>query len=370
MIYVNVLDNRRKSYLNKAPPYWYPVYLNTRYLRDIGVKLRFFEDIREEIYDCDVLFLSSRYFHLEGHDSEGKQRLLEIIAGFNERIKKTVWFDMRDSTGNTQFEVLPYVTRYLKKQLLKDRGLYRNTFYGNRIYTHFFHQEFGIKDSYEEENVYLPENQEKKIGLSWNPGLLDYRSGGRLEKVLYLLGDRMEANYGVGHWLPFRLYSDIHDVNLMALFNVNYARKTVAFQRERAIHILDQLGDKSGIIYKEKLPLKRYLEMVSRAKIVLSLFGWGELSSRDYQCFIAGSALMMPDVSHLETWPDLYIPKETYWPVEWDLANLEESYRYLLNNETVRRHVGRAGQEKYLKQWSREGRRAFCQRLKLMLSAL
>ena len=117
MIYVNVLNNRRKSYLNKVPPYWYPVYLNTRYLRDIGIKLRFFDDIREEIHDCDVLFLSSRYFHLEGKDPEGKQSVLEILSSFKDRLGKTVWFDMRDSTGNTQFEVLPYVNRYLKKQI-------------------------------------------------------------------------------------------------------------------------------------------------------------------------------------------------------------------------------------------------------------
>jgi len=370
MIYVNVLDNHRKGYLNKVPPYWYPVYLNARYLRDIGIKLRFFEDIREEIHDCDVLFLSSRYFHLEGKGANGKERLLKRIASLNDRIGKTVWFDMRDSTGNTQFEVLPYVTSYLKKQLLKEKRLYRNSFYGNRIYTDFFHQQFGIEDVYEEKNVPLFDEDEEKIGLSWNPGLLDYRGGGRLRKVFYLLGDRFEAKYGVGHRLPFRRYSEIHDVNLMALFSTNYARETVKFQRKKAIEILDQLNDKSGIIYKEKLPLQKYIEMASRARIVLSLFGWGELSSRDYQCFIAGSALIMPDVSHLETWPDLYIPRETYWPVEWDLANLEESYRYLLNNEAVRQHIARTGQGKYLKQWSREGRRNFCERLKLMLSAL
>ena len=200
--------------------------------------------------------------------------------------------------------------------------------------------------------------------------MLDYRSGGRLKRVFFLLSDRFEAKYDAGHWLPFRSYSKAHDVNLMALFSTNYARETVKFQRKRAIKILDQLEDKSGIIYKEKLPLKEYPEMVSRAKIVLSLFGWGELSSRDYQCFLAGSALMMPDVSHLETWPDLYIPKETYWPLKWDLSDLEESYDYLLNNEDRRLDIARNGQKKYLKQWSKDGRHSFCRRLAAILAEL
>ena len=38
--------------------------------------------------------------------------------------------------------------------------------------------------------------------------------------------------------------------------------------------------------------------------------------------WIAGCAVLMPDMSHLRTYPSLYPPFETYIPLRWDLADL------------------------------------------------
>ena len=64
-----------------------------------------------------------------------------------EIVNKIVWLDDSDSTGITHFELLPLVDLYLKKQLLKDKKLYsQNQFYGDRIYTDYYHRTVGVED--------------------------------------------------------------------------------------------------------------------------------------------------------------------------------------------------------------------------------
>ena len=118
MIIINVLDLPTKFHISPVPPHWYPIFINQCYLKQLGLSFRFSTNITERLYECDSLFISSKYFHLEKHKNSEKTQKLEILRQLKNNIKKIVWFDLRDSTGNTQFEVLPYVSRYLKKQIL------------------------------------------------------------------------------------------------------------------------------------------------------------------------------------------------------------------------------------------------------------
>jgi hypothetical protein len=362
MLRIHVLDREGVRWFRGVPPFWYAVHLNRRYLREMRLRFGFFSAISDSLCDCDILFLSSRYFHLEGQSPSGKQKVLETLSALNSKARKIIWFDLRDSSGNTQFEVIPYVSKYLKKQLLRDRGKYREPFYGNRVYTDYFHKQFGIEDSYVEESIPLPPGSERKLGISWNIGLHDNRGGGLLRKLTYVLSDQLEALGGTEHRIAWRSCSAKREVHLVALFHQHYERNTVAFQRQRASQILAELRE-TGVITGEKLPRTRYLQLVGNAKMVLSLFGWGEICFRDFEAFMAGAALLRPDVSHLETWPDVYTAHETYWPVEWDLSDLVASYHHLLSHETLRLGLAQTGQARYRRLWTREGRECFCERL-------
>src|SRR5206468_839773 len=66
------------------------------------------------------------------------------------------------------------------------------------------------------------------------------------------------------------------DIELVALFGTKYARNTVAYQRKAALRILKPLQDDRTII-GAKVSRNAYLDLLGRAKIVLSLFGWGEI---------------------------------------------------------------------------------------------
>jgi hypothetical protein len=53
---------------------------------------------------------------------------------------------------------------------------------------------------------------------------------------------------------------------------------------------------------------------------------------------MTGAVLIKPNVSHLDSLPDLYRPHETYLPVRWDFSDFEDVVRNALANpEDLRR---------------------------------
>jgi hypothetical protein len=47
-------------------------------------------------------------------------------------------------------------------------------------------------------------------------------------------------------------------------------------------------------------------------KLIFSPFGWGEINYGDFEGILSGDALVKPAMSHLQTWPELYVEGETY----------------------------------------------------------
>ena len=146
------------------------------------------------------------------------------------------------------------------------------------------------------------------------------------------------------------------DVN--ARFSTRYSRDTVAYQRKLVQERLARIG-----VPTEKLPRPRYMRELGSSKVAVSPFGWGEPSYRDYEAVLSGAMLLKPDMSHVETWPDLYVSGETYLPFRWDCSDLEAVLGDALHDEKWRR-IARRAQEVY--RWhlfGREGREAFCRRV-------
>ena len=54
---------------------------------------------------------------------------------------------MRDSAESTQFEVLPYVKKYIKKQFSKDKTLYSKKIEGERFYSDYYIKNYNIRDT-------------------------------------------------------------------------------------------------------------------------------------------------------------------------------------------------------------------------------
>ncbi len=72
---------------------------------------------------------------------------------------------------------------------------------------------------------------------------------------------------------------------------------------------------------------------------VLSPFGWGEVCFRDAEAVIAGAVLVKPLMDHVETWPDIYLPRETYMPVAWDASDVVALTQAILGDSTERQRM-------------------------------
>lgn len=57
---------------------------------------------------------------------------------------------------------------------------------------------------------------------------------------------------------------------------------------------------------------------------------------------LCGSLLVKPDMSHVETDPDIFKPFETYVPVRWNFSDLHERCAYHLTHERERTMITEA----------------------------
>jgi hypothetical protein len=269
--------------------------------------------------------------------------------------------DTSDSTSVTHFELLPYVDLYLKKQLLRDRSLYSREFIGGRIFTDFYNREFSVSDTSPFIQFYpLQERYLNKVDLSWNIGLgLMYHAFSFVNSLRRYAPFFYPCRYTTRFTSP--------DVPRISDFFIrttsNLDRNLIAFHRQELLRQLDSILLKCKLIGSTKGPWLSKSEFeneLKHTKIVPSPFGWGEIGVRDYEAFIFGATLLKPDVSHMETWPDIFIPKETYQPFCWDFSDLESRIMELLNNENTRLKIAKNGQEAYRHTISSEGLSGFC----------
>lgn len=89
----------------------------------------------------------------------------------------------------------------------------------------------------------------------------------------------------------------------------------------------------------ELVPYSEYMKEMRQSKLCFSPHGYGELCWRDVESILAGAVLIKPDMSHLETLPDIYRPGVTYLPVEWDFCDLEEVVRMALADGGLRADI-------------------------------
>ncbi|MFN0217649.1 MAG: glycosyltransferase [Hyphomicrobium sp.] len=73
-----------------------------------------------------------------------------------------------------------------------------------------------------------------------------------------------------------------------------------------------------------------FIAEMRQSKLTFSPFGYGEVCWRDFEAAMTGSVLIKPDMSHIETDPDIFRSNNTYVPLRWDLSDFEEQVRALL----------------------------------------
>ena len=331
--------------------FMHPVRFNRRALRNHGYEVRIETDPSPRRLEADILCLSAKYFSTWW--TPRREDVFRFVEKSRDYASKIIWLDDSDSTGVTHFELLPHLDLYLKKQLLKDRTLYTKPLYGDRIFTDYYHREFGITDATPYQSELLDLSLAHKLRVSWHIGLGDM-AGDILPRPVKWLRTKLPPSY------PSR-YSPLNGarpLDVMFRGSRKYGRKTVSFHRERIGEILDGM-DGLNTALAGFVSIRQYIRETKQSKIVVSPFGWGEIGVRDFQAWMYGAALMKPDMSHMETWPDVFKPDETYYPIQWSLEDLESGVRELLADDAKWRALAEQGRKAYARMVSGQGMKEF-----------
>jgi hypothetical protein len=113
--------------------------------------------------------------------------------------------------------------------------------------------------------------------------------------------------------------------------------------RAPVLEILRSLNQYSTVLPDKRVNQKQYYSEMRRSRICVSPFGYGEICWRDFEAILCGCLLVKPDMGHVRTEPNVFIPGETYVPVRWDFGDLADTcQRYLSDHAELRRISRRA----------------------------
>jgi hypothetical protein len=273
---------------------------------------------------------------------------LELLRKLRAKYKRLVYFHDDAGGGIPRLEVLPHVDLLYSKALFRDRSLYKRELYGKELYSDYYHAKYGVEDPDPKQRAVAEDQaQLAKLRLSWNIGVGDYPReklrqragvacarifGPRAARFFYTRKKPVEDPAGANTGRV-----DVHARILLT------GRPSIAYQRRL---IMERIAGDPRFLVGEA-PQKRYNQELTASKIVLSPFGWGELCLRDFEAVRAGGLLMKPAMEHLETWPDVFLPGETYVPFSWDAEDLPEKAGEYLGDTAKRLRIARAAWRRY-----------------------
>lgn len=103
--------------------------------------------------------------------------------------------------------------------------------------------------------------------------------------------------------------------------------------RKPGIDIINNLKyNVAKLINGQRVSTEEYYNRMFNSKIIFAPFGYGEMAPRDLEAAMFGSILIKPDMTHLETYPNIYIDNETYISCKHDYSDLQEKIEQILGN--------------------------------------
>ena len=207
----------------------------------------------------------------------------------------------------------PHIDFYLKKSMFRNQQDFLHPFRGGTILDEYYGDLYGIDADPVDWNV--PQGMLAKLRLSPN----------------FFTAPRFLHDFATKD-MPSHTGRPIDVQTRMAIRGSQWYQtmRQDALDRVRAIPGL-KLSAPGNISWP------KYMQEMRQSKLCLSPFGYGELCWRDVEAVLAGSVLIKPDMSHLETRPDIYEAGVTYLPVKWDFSDLEDVINRALSEDGLRR---------------------------------
>ncbi len=278
---------------------------------------------------------------------------LDLMRRLRAKYTRIAFFHDDAGGGIPRLEVLPFVDLFYSKALFRDKSKYGRPLYGKELYSNYFHEKYGVTDpDHRERPTESRPDQLAKLRLSWNIGVGDYPRAKLRQRAGVAASMAFGFRTAKGFYSRRRMPADPVALN-KGLYPV-HARiglggpLSISYQRRL---ILERIGGDPDFLVGP-VAQRRFNHEVANSRITLSPFGWGELCLRDFEAVRAGSLLLKPDMSHLETWPDVFGPLQTYVPFGWDGRDVVERARVFLQDETSRAGIARRAYESYKDQLS------------------
>lgn len=262
-------------------------------------------------------------FRADADASAGLARLIrDSIEGTGTRL---LYFDGDDDLNVQRPDLLALSDRYVKKHAYRDRGEYGVERIGKSNLTDWVARERGWS-FVNNEIPSAPALDPALVGrivVGWNIGLDD-----KIVDLARTLPPPSRAPRPV-------------DVCSRA---VTAPENWIYHLRHPVAETLEGMADRFRVLVPHgRVGQDEYYAEMRRSTICVSPFGYGELCWRDFEAILCGCLLVKPDMGHLETAPDIFVPGVTYVPVRWDYADLPDvCARWLSDDEGRRRVVERA----------------------------
>lgn len=245
-----------------------------------------------------------------------------------------VLVDTVDQTSSPFLACLPHVERILKSQVLRDRGHYlHDTATPGNPFAEWCRDSLGFDLGDWRFGSTTTTEHVDRILPGWNMGVSRFYRGCRR----------------LTQWcaLPWR----DRRYDLSRRFLVPDPTTSARWDYYRAYRRFCGLsvGELArSVTMTETSPVGRaaFLRELSQSRITFSPFGWGEVCFRDFEAVACGSVLLKPDMSHLETWPNIYEAGVTYVPVRWDLTDLSAQVAWILDNPARAEEIAREAAER------------------------
>ncbi len=269
------------------------------------------------------------------------QRLVERLRADHPgaRIGCLDWFAPTDLRNAARMS--PMVDFYVKKHVLRDRARYGQPTLGDTNLTDHYARRFGLTEP--ERRFDIPAGFMDKliVGPSFATAPLI---------LPQLLGKAPSAGN--------------RDIDLHARFAVEGTPWYRAMRAE-AEAVLDACAG-LHILRGSGVRQSRFLVEMRMSNVCFSPFGYGEVCWRDFEAVMAGAVLLKPDMDHIETNPDIFVPWETYVPLAWDLSDFNQTLQRLLADDALRASIATRAFNK-LQDWLRSD--AFAVQMAPMLRA-
>ena len=270
-------------------------------LRDIGL-----EFTTGDSYDYAWIAQDS----IMSRNAEYEESVAKGIEFLSKFTGKYMIIDGQDSTSliNT-YDVFKHSNALLllKTSLLKDRSLYKQGMMFGRNY--WGEGSFATPDI----DQYL--SRIKTSGTNW----LSTHWSGINSRQMYDANRRRQ-----------------YDVCAMFQYPSTKETETSKYYDTHRKNAIDALSSMSISITKlnngERVPISEYYQRQFNSKIIVAPYGYGEMAPRDIESILFGNILIKPDMSHIETAPDIFEDMKTYVACKHDYSDLPEKIEMILGN--------------------------------------